>query len=319
MQGSDEEAEGEEQDPPQPAFPSAGYTSAANFQPGFGFGCPSKSWLKARGIIKPAFKGGSGFAGVSEEEPMQVEEEKKAPAVPQEKRVKLLQRFDHPEDYIPVLEAEVEEPPSDEPPQVRHTDAKVRTIWESKAPVSLPTPIVQEGPERPCFPRLAGLFESKAGTDVEIVLDEGVRLKVHKAVLAARSQFFSQMFTSHFAESAAREVQLPGFSQAAVHALMQFFYEGQLRTTGEFVLELLLLAEYCRVAGLKALIEEYLGRNVDEDNVAALAAAAVDCRAWQLREYCVKFLLKHYSKTRLLKEVPKEVAAETKDRHQLLF
>ena len=247
------------------------------------------------------------------------EEEKKAPAVPQEKRVKLLQRFDHPEDYVPVQEAEVEEPPPNQPAQARHTDAKVRTTWESKLPVSLPIHPVQEGPERPTFPRLAGLIESQSDTDVDLVLDEGVRLKVHRAVLAARSQYFCQMFTSHFAESAAREVQLSGFSQAAVHALVQFFYEGQLSTTGEFVLELLLLAEYCRVAGLKALIEEYLGRNVDEDNVAALAAAAVDCRAWQLREYCVKFLLKHYSKGRLLKEVPREVAAETKDRHKLLF
>lgn len=322
MQGSDEEQEGEgeeeEQGPPQPSFPSAGYTSAANFQAGFGFGCPSKGWLKARGLIKPTFKGGSGFAGIAGEEPMEVEEEKKAPAVPQEKRVKLLHRFDHPEDYIPVQDAEAEEPPTNKPLSIKHTDAKVRNMWESKVPVAAPIVVAQESIERPTFPRLTALYETRTGADVELVLDNDVRLRVHKAVLAARSQFFSQMFTSHFAESAAREVQLTGFSSGAVQALVQFFYSGRLETTGEFVLELLLLAEYCRVAGLKALIEEYLGRNVDEENVAALAAAAIDCRAWQLREYCVKFLLKHYGKARLLKEVPIEVAAETKTRHQLL-
>lgn len=319
MSSDEEEAgSGEDQTPPQPpAYPSSGYASAANFQPGFGFGCPSKGWLKARGIIKPTFKGGTGFASGPADDLMEVEEEQKTPGIPQDKRTKLLHRFDHPEEYPGEAEdVQMQEAPEEKQPEVVHTDERVRSRWENRVPAA---PIVRVAEvERPTYPRLAALYASQEGADLDLILDNSVHIRVHRVVLSIRSHYFSQMLTSNFAESAAKEVQLTGFSEAAVRALVQFFYEGRLETTGEYVLELLLLAEYCRVAGLKALIEEYLGRNVDEENVAALAAAAVDCKAWQLREYCVKFLLKNYSKTRLMKDVPKEVSQETKDRHQLL-
>jgi hypothetical protein len=122
------------------------------------------------------------------------------------------------------------------------------------------------------------------------------------------------MLSSEYVEMRRNEIELKGFEEATVRALLQFFYSGTLRTTGEFVLELLLLAQYCRVPGLKSLIEEYLGANIDDENVGALAHASVDCKAWQLREHCVKFLVNSEKKRRLVKDVPSEIAGEVRER-----
>ncbi|XP_026275544.1 uncharacterized protein LOC113204551 [Frankliniella occidentalis] len=86
-----------------------------------------------------------------------------------------------------------------------------------------------------------------AGTlcDVKLVVDGGVELAAHRAVLAGRSQVLNRMLTGDFKEAREARVELLDFSRAAVEKFLEYLYLDHVEDWdwGGSELELLQLAD----------------------------------------------------------------------------
>lgn len=101
-----------------------------------------------------------------------------------------------------------------------------------------------------------------------ILVCEGKRLPVHRAILARRSPFFAAIFSSGMRESATREVEVPNLRLPVLCELLHFLYTGRLshhhvqrRATSEsgpWMVELYGAAHMYEVHGLTRLLEAFL-------------------------------------------------------------
>jgi len=158
---------------------------------------------------------------------------------------------------------------------------------------------------------LERLFDTENLSDLNVVVDSGERIKVHKSILGARSPIFSAMLTSSMLEASLNEVQINGYSYEAVKSMLLYLYTGKLKTDNQHIMELLYLAGLYRVNGLKLIIQIELEKCIDEDNLEAIWDAASENEAIELKEKCVEFCLKHQDDIRkIFAQLPKELKSE---------
>lgn len=105
---------------------------------------------------------------------------------------------------------------------------------------------------------LAELERADTPFDYTLKVATGEKIKVHKAVLAARWPFFNSMFSSGMKESRSSEYKFGvvgesenGLSFSAVTALVKFFYSGSTRfmTDLDDCVQILSTADYFGLAG----------------------------------------------------------------------
>ncbi|KAG9345435.1 hypothetical protein JZ751_008579 [Albula glossodonta] len=102
-------------------------------------------------------------------------------------------------------------------------------------------------------------------SDVELVINETVRLKAHRAVLALSSDVFCQMFSEgRWQESGQREVALTEEESCVEHmdAFLQYFYTGTLTIHSGNLFPLLVLSDKYNVQELRRSCERFALRSV---------------------------------------------------------
>ncbi|XP_038045590.1 uncharacterized protein LOC119720115 [Patiria miniata] len=102
---------------------------------------------------------------------------------------------------------------------------------------------------------LLRIFTQDSGHDIIIKVD-GKEIPAHRFMLCARSQYFSAMLEGSWRESSSSEVELTGFSHAAMMLALQFIYGGAYELPDGIVLrELLYLADMYGLDVFKKVIE----------------------------------------------------------------
>ena len=155
-------------------------------------------------------------------------------------------------------------------------------------------------PESP----LAGLFGDSTFADIDIVafeVDEcefeeeknnnnnpkqkpsssssSSSFAAHRAVLAAASPYFRSMFSSGFAESRTRTVEIKGVSPPLLELLLKFCYGGRLAAVPRAeLLPLASLADRLDVPALRAAVDQAIDRDLGPSTAAEYAAAAAAMR-----------------------------------------
>lgn len=103
--------------------------------------------------------------------------------------------------------------------------------------------------------------------DITLLASNGERIKAHKFILVARSEFFMAMMSSSMQEANQSEVQT-AFSSEVIHALLDYFYTDQcsphILTTN--VVDLLAAANYYQVHGLVEHCERFMCRSICMSN-----------------------------------------------------
>jgi hypothetical protein len=114
------------------------------------------------------------------------------------------------------------------------------------------------------------LFTQPILSDLTLVVGEKknlVRFKVHKAILAARCQYFFSLFHSTMQDSNATELTFPQHNPADWKVLVDFIYTAKVNINNENAFGVLKLSDELDITSIKEKCIEYVKDLVTDDNV----------------------------------------------------
>ncbi len=100
--------------------------------------------------------------------------------------------------------------------------------------------------------------------DVTIRVKDGA-FPCHRNVLAISCSYFKAMFTSGFKEREQSEIELPEITYAALHSILEFFYEGELVVDCDIVCDIYRAAHLLNCHNVLGYCREFLLENVTAD------------------------------------------------------
>lgn len=111
------------------------------------------------------------------------------------------------------------------------------------------------------------MFLNELFTDFELKTKDGEPLKVHKAILVARSPVFYAMLQNDMKEARESSAEVSGFDSMVVKELLRFIYYKEVEGLDKIAHDLLLAAEYYQVEELKKLCEATIISSLTVENV----------------------------------------------------
>src|SRR5690606_37232239 len=75
---------------------------------------------------------------------------------------------------------------------------------------------------------IAKLYETKEFSDIIFLTKDGKRVKAHRAILVAFSEYFALMFKSAFKESTEREIPMNKLDAKTLDFILQYIYKGNV-------------------------------------------------------------------------------------------
>lgn len=142
-------------------------------------------------------------------------------------------------------------------------------------------------------------------TDFTLVAG-ALRLPMHRALLACRSEYFARMLGSGMTEASRGELLLPAtLSDGSVRAFHRFLFTDELDPEcAEHVLELLPYSDQAQLARLQRLVERLITDAydlTDLDSLLALTALADEHRSPTLLSRCLFLIAQHFTLERATK------------------
>lgn len=110
------------------------------------------------------------------------------------------------------------------------------------------------------------MFEKELFTDFEVRVDSKV-LKVHKSILASRSDVFNEMLTGDSQEAAENFVVIKDFDAKTMKELFRFMYSNEVENLNAIAEQLVYAAEKYQLDDLKEICLDSLVTSVSVDNV----------------------------------------------------
>ncbi|XP_046382947.1 BTB/POZ domain-containing protein 9 isoform X2 [Ischnura elegans] len=142
---------------------------------------------------------------------------------------------------------------------------------------------------------IGALYLNDEYSDV-VLLVEGHRFHGHKAILAARSEYFRALLFGGLRESQQTEIELKGTSVVAVKSLLKYIYTGHMSLVNQkedVILDMLGLAHQYGFVDLEASISDHLREALQIRNVGAIYDAARLYQLDGLTQMCCTFFDKH--------------------------
>ncbi|XP_065203876.1 RCC1 and BTB domain-containing protein 1-like [Planococcus citri] len=167
-------------------------------------------------------------------------------------------------------------------------------------------------------------FDNAQTSDLTLVVG-GKGIKVHKAILKIRCEYFRTMFKQPWSENAGNQIALKLDRNHKIYrAFLQYLYTDEVDLSPEDTLELYNLAnEFC-VESLKELCEQNFRSNINVQNCISLWLAAVRFQATQLTDFCLIYIANHMSEAvrttsflQLDGEVVKKLILEVSNRREV--
>lgn len=151
---------------------------------------------------------------------------------------------------------------------------------------------VKIGPSNP-KPQLnydmQNMFLNSTFTDVTIKSIDGVEFKVHKAILASRSDVLKAHFDHNSLETLTNKIQSP-FKTQVLEQVLTYIYTDNAPTILEIPGELLAAADFYQMDRLKHLCEEALYQSLTVDNAIDILELADLHSATNLKRSTLEFI-----------------------------
>ncbi|CAH1774599.1 unnamed protein product [Owenia fusiformis] len=125
---------------------------------------------------------------------------------------------------------------------------------------------------------------------------EGKQLKVHKALLAAVSDYFRSMFTGGMLESKQDFVELKDTSVSGVEAVLDFIYTGELAINIECVNDILATASLTQVEDALKLCELFLQDALDPYNCLEVLNIADVYNLEDTKQHCQQYITGNFER-----------------------
>lgn len=121
---------------------------------------------------------------------------------------------------------------------------------------------------------LAKLLDEELFSDVSFLVDR-TTIKAHRAILCARSSFFSAMFTSDFVESKSSDIHIFDVKPDIFRVIIKYIYTFELPANiGPVAVDLLVAADRFGVEQLIEICEAYLRASITLENIAEILVLA---------------------------------------------
>lgn len=132
---------------------------------------------------------------------------------------------------------------------------------------------------------LENFLESESHSDVTFIV-KGEKIKAHKAILAARSEYFSRMFASGMKECQTSEVQMDDCDPLTFRKTLQILYGGfKFGSQVDFktAVGVFALVDRYQLTGIAKSCLEVIRERTNAENVALVLKAASDLNNEDLR------------------------------------
>jgi len=160
-------------------------------------------------------------------------------------------------------------------------------------------------------PILSSLDNSEF-SDVTLLV-ERQQIYCHRVVLAARSDYFSALYSHGFREAKEGVIEIGDLSHESMLSLLRYFYSDTLPIDMDKLIELLTLCERFSVPSLKSRCEEALAPSICVENAALLYKYAKAYQCLRLKEICLVFIEDNFSQvicTQAFEDLDKESILE---------
>uniref|UniRef100_A0A0N5BM39 BTB domain-containing protein n=1 Tax=Strongyloides papillosus TaxID=174720 RepID=A0A0N5BM39_STREA len=133
------------------------------------------------------------------------------------------------------------------------------------------------------------LFDSQLLTDC-IIKIEDTEIRVHKAVLAARSSTFRNIFNSTSGNSQMNVIEIKNFRAEVVKKMLEYIYKDEISNVRNMASEMLAIAVEYGLDGLKEIAVVYLYVDLTIENVWERLILSEKFSSEVLKERCEKFI-----------------------------
>lgn len=132
------------------------------------------------------------------------------------------------------------------------------------------------------------------GNISDVVLKvEGVEIRAHRCVLAARSPVFLAMMTHETKEKISGVVEIPDVEKSIFSDFLNYLYTGSVeKLTVENVVKLYTTADKYQVDDLKEICMDHMMMNVSIDNFCDVLTLSLRHDEKDLKEVCIQFFSK---------------------------
>ncbi|CAH8680767.1 unnamed protein product [Schistosoma rodhaini] len=140
------------------------------------------------------------------------------------------------------------------------------------------------------IPCISQLYRNETFSDVVLVV-QNTRFPAHRAILAARSEYFRALFYGGLAESSSSVVYLNDINVIAFKSILNYIYTGQMKLTKpKLTLSILCLAHQYNFRSLETVISTYLTHSLSVKNVWCIYDMAIMYNLDSLITACLRFL-----------------------------
>uniref|UniRef100_A0A0N5C282 BTB domain-containing protein n=1 Tax=Strongyloides papillosus TaxID=174720 RepID=A0A0N5C282_STREA len=145
-------------------------------------------------------------------------------------------------------------------------------------------------PQSKLVSNYCNMFESSLFTDC-IIRVEGTEIKAHKAVLAAQSSVFYEVFCNSKEEAQTDVVEIKDFRSEVVREMLRYIYTENVSNIQNIAGDVLAIADRYKLDRLKAISERSLCYSLDIMNVCERFALSEKYSTGTLQECCQELIL----------------------------
>lgn len=130
--------------------------------------------------------------------------------------------------------------------------------------------------------------------DCALLIEEH-RFPIHKAVLAASSEYFRALFTSDLKENGRSEITLNGISAHTFQLVLDFIYTGVVKVDQANITDIYAAADMLGLGGLRDLCQDYLLNQLCSSNCIGIWRYANSFHDRRLEESAWRYLTTHFT------------------------
>lgn len=147
---------------------------------------------------------------------------------------------------------------------------------------------------------LCTLLAEDLYTDLTLECEGGKRIKAHKIMLSARSEFFRRMLAGDTIESETHVVKC-AYDEKTIKAMIHYFYTDQVDSYK--AKDLYLAADYYQILSLKTICEQSITEDIRPENAVSTLIFAHENEVKDMKVNCIAFIKENMQKVAEAKEL----------------